>query len=175
MVPSLSPFVWLNPQKGEKLSQSESSKGYSEAFHYYITFTYFQMYILFPPLIICLKASFVRNMWVKFQDYAKVFLPSDIQIRMAFCKIFKRCFLLPSLLPKYSDYLRRCFGTISSARTSAWASQSSGSHIRCRYIFSPCLLFTSSDICLKAKPIFLLVFWQYFASEKMNWCGTFLD
>ena len=109
MVPSLSPFVWLNPQKGEKLSQSESSKEYSEAFHYYITFTYFQMYIIFPPLIICLKASFVRNMWVKFQDYAKVFLPSDIQIRMAFCKIFKRCFLPPSPLSCCQSIQVICF------------------------------------------------------------------
>ena len=149
MVPSLSPFVWLNPQKGEKLSQSESSKEYSEAFHYYITFTYFQMYIIFPPLIICLKASFVRNMWVKFQNYAKVFLPSDIQIRMAFCKIFKRCFLPPSpLLPKYSNYLRRSFETIFSTRTSAWRSPSSGSRIRCRYISQhqpPSLFFTAPD------------------------------
>ena len=114
MVPSLASFVWLSPQKGEKLIQSESCEEYSEDFHYYITFTYSciftkgeKTHILFPPLIISLKASFVRNMRVEFQDYAKVFLPSDIQIRMAFCKIFKRCFLPPSplLLPKYSSYL----------------------------------------------------------------------
>ena len=116
MVPSLASFVWLNPQKGEKLIQSESCEEYSEDFHYYITFTYSciftkgeKTHILFPPLIISLKASFVRNMRVEFQDYAKVFLPSDIQIRMAFYKIFKRCFLPPSPLSCCQSIQVICF------------------------------------------------------------------
>ena len=73
----------------------------------------------------------------------------------AFCEIFKRCFLsfpakvfnvFPSKLfrylqLKYSKYfppsysgICRCFATICWARTSAWASQSSGSHIRWWFI-----------------------------------------
>ena len=80
----------------------------------------------FPKKQLCQK----NVLWVKFQDYAKVFLPSDIQIRMAFCKIFKRCFLLISVSCQSIESICRCFETICSAKTSAWASQSSGSHIR---------------------------------------------
>ena len=110
MVPSLPSFVWLLPQKGEKLIQSESSREYSEAFHYYITFTYIRMYIVHCTLtsiwekiltsISSLKGICIRNVSyeLNFKIMPKCFLPSDIQIQMGFYKIFKRCFLPMSCL-----------------------------------------------------------------------------
>ena len=84
-MPSLPSFVRLLPQKGEKLFQSESSLGYSEGFLFYKTFKYYMTekkrniyHILKRPFqnIKPFPTSF------KFQNYAEVFLPSDIQIGM---------------------------------------------------------------------------------------------
>ena len=95
MVPSLPSFVLLLPQKGEKCIQSESSKEYSEAFHYYITFTYTRMYIdtgekhtLFPPFIISLKGSFVRKMCceLNLKIMPKCFCPVIFRFEWLFAK-----------------------------------------------------------------------------------------
>ena len=84
-MPSLPSFVRLLPQKGEKLFQSESSLGYSEGFLFHKTFKYYMTekkrniyHILKRPFqnIKPFPTSF------KFQNYAEVFLPSDIQIGM---------------------------------------------------------------------------------------------
>ena len=104
------------PSKGRKIDSVWKLRGIFRGFsllHHLHIFLYIhkgeKTHILFPALIISLKASFVRNMRVEFQDYAKVFLPSDIQIRMAFCKIFKRCFLPPSPLSCCQSIQVICF------------------------------------------------------------------
>ena len=137
-MPSLSSFVRLLPQKGEKLFQSESSLGYSEGFLFRKTFKYYMTekqrniyHILKRPFenIKPFPTSF------KSKNYAEVFLPSGIQIGMVVrflrniqtmlfiisCRSIQSISLkvIPVFAVKYSKYfppsysgICRCFATI---------------------------------------------------------------